>query len=860
MQFSHVLIALILVLTAYGDTTPLDVNSRLLTLPEDQLSRRRLFFGNLFGSLVGAIEDFADATGIDNVVHSVTGGYRVLEKDGSLSDELTELGEDIVGAIVRPLEELADVTGVDNIVHMFSGGNRLINRDGSYNPDFVNHVKDEALKLLVGASVEEAKEVARKLANGFETRLREYFEGLSNGPADFANVVKTFWDTFSPYPTPQEVMDLGEAFLNAKSDDEFKNAVSKIVAARFQKGAMAIRHILGLVDLGVLTFGANVNTEFSFGIGVQATAGALFDIPLISKDCPDMQTKSDHPGNDLNLGGKHGRVKGHLTRETCLEVCLKTIGCAGYTFVETEPEGEDNCNLKKSWDQNSVHQSDCCVSQEIIPQCKEGLAGVDFATYTSVDFSAGVQAELELGGCVTLSLNTPAKTSGGWAVGVSIGGAFELGVDFDFSWAIQESGELKLSTISVCGNVGAGFDISATVGYTYVLTTIADFPLPPIAVVPCVDKECPDLSPSRCNFGNGIQGSIAGHNLECTLGLSHSECQRRCDQNPLCRSVDIKNENGNCCLQDCAIGDGSCVDDENDSSEWTHYSCQPLRCKFGNGIQGSIAGHNLECTLGLSRSECQRRCDQNPLCRSVDIKNENGNCCLQDCAIGDGSCLDDENDSSEWTHYSCEQPCAIRRDIDFAGSDIDFIPNIMSAEDCEFECARFDGCDSWTWVKQPGWPNSKNCYVKSGQPRASSSDCCDSGNSFCATVDPEVCGLARDTDFAGSDIHSFPNVRSAVECASKCAKFDGCDSWTWVKQPGLSNSNFCYMKSGEPSATSSNCCDSGKACGTGSELNDPWRCGSDWVDANTKCGATCTTQEDCPDGESCFAFLDPCSA
>ena len=39
------------------------------------------------------------------------------------------------------------------------------------------------------------------------------------------------------------------------------------------------------------------------------------------------------------------------------------------------------------------------------------------------------------------------------------------------------------------------------------------------------------------------------------------------------------------------------------------------------------------------------------------------------------------------------------------------------------------------------------------------------------------------------------------------------------------------------------------------------RCGSTWADANSKCGTFCQSDDDCPDGEKCFAPLDenPCT-
>ena len=75
------------------------------------------------GSVIALIEDVATATGIDNVVHQVTGGERLMERDGRVSP-----------GVVQGLEKAFNDCGLDRIVHFGTGGNRVVNLDGTFDP------------------------------------------------------------------------------------------------------------------------------------------------------------------------------------------------------------------------------------------------------------------------------------------------------------------------------------------------------------------------------------------------------------------------------------------------------------------------------------------------------------------------------------------------------------------------------------------------------------------------------------------------------------------------------------------------------------------------------------------------------
>ena len=74
------------------------------------------------GIVVAVIEDVAHATSFDKVVHTVTGGERLLERDGRVSP-----------GVVQGLEKAFSDCGLDRIVHLVTGGNRVVNLDGTFN-------------------------------------------------------------------------------------------------------------------------------------------------------------------------------------------------------------------------------------------------------------------------------------------------------------------------------------------------------------------------------------------------------------------------------------------------------------------------------------------------------------------------------------------------------------------------------------------------------------------------------------------------------------------------------------------------------------------------------------------------------
>merc|ERR1719162_2902470 len=96
----------------------------------------------MFGGLVQAFESVTHATGVDKAIHSVTGGARLFEKDGTANPS---------AFAVKTFEHVAHETGLDKVMHSYIGKGRLFDRNGSFRPDgavdIVEHLAKSAIKL-----------------------------------------------------------------------------------------------------------------------------------------------------------------------------------------------------------------------------------------------------------------------------------------------------------------------------------------------------------------------------------------------------------------------------------------------------------------------------------------------------------------------------------------------------------------------------------------------------------------------------------------------------------------------------------------------------------------------------------------
>jgi len=87
---------------------------------------------------ISIIEDVFSATGLDKlVVHRITGGKRIMERDGRISPEF-----------VQGLEKFCSDCGIDYAVHFATGGNRIVDENGAFIPEGIINCANSIATLV----------------------------------------------------------------------------------------------------------------------------------------------------------------------------------------------------------------------------------------------------------------------------------------------------------------------------------------------------------------------------------------------------------------------------------------------------------------------------------------------------------------------------------------------------------------------------------------------------------------------------------------------------------------------------------------------------------------------------------------
>jgi len=134
---------------------------------------------------------------------------------------------------------------------------------------------------------------------------------------------------------------------------------------------------------------------------------------------------------------------------------------------------------------------------------------------------------------------------------------------------------------------------------------------------------------SQCRLSSPITGGIASRNIKCYY-LPIEECTELCSDDLNCKSIETKGDNY-CCLQDCKIGEGGCVNDH--STSYKYYECERFFDPCPTGFQLTYPGvPNGECqqftensgeyasSSDKSFTECATNCEVDPKCYAFDFK------------------------------------------------------------------------------------------------------------------------------------------------------------------------------------------------------------------------------------------------
>jgi len=256
--------------------------------------RRDLFWNsftkwveNGWSETIKFIEDVAEVTGIDNIVHTFTGGDRIFNTDGSYNNELLE---NAVANAVVAIEDVFSATGLDKIVHQVSGGCRALNRDGTYNNECVEDLQDLALDVILGPLTDQAQEIWEEIQKGGNAVLDYVKENIiTSQEADFLEEVLT-----------------GEVnFNNAVHRQE----LGEILQERILKVVEEIRYGVGFVDgqRPVVVFGTGLDCSAAYFLSGGASLNMFSKIPLFPDELQEVSvTASVAVGIGADIGASCG--------------------------------------------------------------------------------------------------------------------------------------------------------------------------------------------------------------------------------------------------------------------------------------------------------------------------------------------------------------------------------------------------------------------------------------------------------------------------------------------------------------------------------------------------------------------------
>ncbi|MFC0240973.1 PAN domain-containing protein [Rhodopseudomonas telluris] len=116
--------------------------------------------------------------------------------------------------------------------------------------------------------------------------------------------------------------------------------------------------------------------------------------------------------------------------------------------------------------------------------------------------------------------------------------------------------------------------------------------------------------------------------------------------------------------------------------------------------------------------------------------------------------------------------------------------------DCALMCERDRRCRSWTFSYPQVPEDGAFCWLKSGVPQRSPSNCCVSGVRGAGVIEPRNGSVEASIDRFGGDFRSFEMKANEGDdaCKAACEQDNKCRAWTYAR-PGLVGRNArCFLK------------------------------------------------------------------
>ena len=102
----------------------------------------------------------------------------------------------------------------------------------------------------------------------------------------------------------------------------------------------------------------------------------VFSICSASDGCDEIEFDTDYSGNDLQVGGKYGRIaKVFKSAEECRRACAAMKDCAAFVFVKSQMN-QHNCAVKSKWAPATKKKNrKCCDSGKVTKKCRDSYQG-----------------------------------------------------------------------------------------------------------------------------------------------------------------------------------------------------------------------------------------------------------------------------------------------------------------------------------------------------------------------------------------------------------------------------------------------------------------------------------------------------
>ncbi len=130
---------------------------------------------------------------------------------------------------------------------------------------------------------------------------------------------------------------------------------------------------------------------------------------------------------------------------------------------------------------------------------------------------------------------------------------------------------------------------------------------------------------------------------------------------------------------------------------------------------------------------------------------------------------------------------------------------------CATRCEHDARCRAWSFSYPRTVATSATCWLKNRVPPSTQDDCCVSGVSGAAVLEPRKGPLEFSIDRTGGDYRNFdtPTDAEGGACKTACEGDNKCRAWTYVRPGYIGPTARCFLKDRIRPPRQKPCCISG---------------------------------------------------